>query len=1018
MEGGGFFGGAYMVIGSTSRRCVGPIPCGMVDLFCRNSEVVSRCQFTCGRLGAPAWRAPGRLVLVAGLAAGLWVAAPVGASGGRGAHWEPIAGAEAGTLVQPAVAPAATSPTATPATGPASPAPTLTAPAGPAKPAGTTPAAPAPASPAPASPAPVNPAATTPAAAALPPTVVRPAPVAAPASQPATAAETTTVVSSLVATIALVDLRLNPAPQRRDFLIALPLLRAASEMQPEDAVLLRYAIDAASAADDRPALDALLRRLVKLDPTDTTAQLTLINRQIQSSQTVAERLELYERFLGPKGQNIDSAIRSRLALDSAMMSRERGDDDAFLRRLLLATQLDSTNAEAAALYADALIPTLNDPGARFELLANTLLADPMDTRTNLRIARYLASSGASKGSLRFFTLAEKFEKIHGRGLDPAEQAEMAIQKWLMTGAAGVYAEMTRSLTAPRKQINDEWARREAAKQDTEGLPKAEEIQLPLEVEFVRIATAIAGGDAAGIAGTLKDLGDSLAMRKKWLDEPLKRPPAFTAERVQNDLEFWQPQLLAFKLWAGVDEPDLAEKVAALPETNVLRPRLMALLKARTDLPGAIADLQSQSDGDAITAMCRAWLLEKVVAADEAKDPAKKKSAVEAYTALIAVHPGTLAAAVATTRLIALEALPVPSAVVAKLETLAAAVPTVLESLADQPNRRASLVMDAPSLQVGPLERIMLRARLKNTTSIALAIGPDRAISNRAILAPTLRFATEIGDDFTSFEPLNFDRRLRLMPGEEVTVTAWADAGFTAWSSGNHSPSAQRFAYRLLLGFVVDNLGSPQLNGAGFSADTSGILRTSPPSISQDRGAVNEALLAASGKELFNLIAGLRPRFVSSGTVPDVAVDKLVETLIGKYAGATAQERAAMLCLMPHERLAPICKKFDDAVLSGNEADALVRMLRIVTRVAAADSPLLAAGTADTELNVRNVAALHGQRLERKDLMLATTTSIRRRNLEVAAQIREPGINVDPSKTDPANPSKVRPERPAARPPVR
>ena len=854
--------------------------------------------------------------------------------------------------------------------------------------------------------------------AGLPPTAKPPVPAAAPVASAATAAETTTVVSSLVVTIALVDLRLNPKPQRRDFLIALPLLRAASEMQPDDAILLRYAIDAASAADDRPSLDALLRRLVKLDPTDTAAQLTLINRQIQSSQTVAERLELYERFLGARGKNIDSAIRSRLALDSAMMSRERGDNDAFLRRLLMATQLDSTNAEAAALYADALIPTLSDPNARFELLANTLLADPMDSRTNLRVARYLASSGAHKGALRFFTLAEKFEGMNGRGLDPSEQAEKAIQKWLMSGASSVYTELTREISVPRKKIGDEWARREAVKQDTEDLPKVDEVQLPLEMESVRIAAAIAGGDATAIAATIKDLGDSLALRKRWLDEPQKRPKVFTAERLQSDLEFWQPQLLAFKLWARINEPDLAEQVAAVPDTNVLRPRMLAMLKTQTDLPGAIADLQAMGDGDAIAAMCRAWLLEKTATSDEVKDPAKKKAAVDAYIALIAMHPGTLAAAVSTTRLAALEALPAPTAAVIKLESLAAAVPAVLELLADQPNRRASLVMDAPSLQVGPLERIMLRARLKNTTSISLAIGPDRAISNRALLAPALRFATETGDDFSSSEPLNFDRKLRLMPGEEVIVTAWADAGFTAWSSGNHSDSAQRLAYRLLLGFVVDTNGAPLLNGAGFSADTSGISRTSPPSVSQKLEAISEALIAASGKELFNLIAGLRPKLISSKAIPDVAVSKVIETLIGKYAGATANERAAMLCLVPHHGLAPICKPFDDAVISGNEADALVRMLRIVTRVATADSPLLAAGTADAELNVRTVAALHAQRLERKDLMLATTTEIRRRNLDVAPQIREPVLNVDPSKTDRVIPEKTRPERPAARPPVR
>jgi hypothetical protein len=192
-----------------------------------------------------------------------------------------------------------------------------------------------------------------------------------------------------------------PNPTVVDYRVTALGLRLARQMSPGDAELLRREIEAWTAADDAARVMEVTRELIRLDPRDTIAQLRLIDSQIGRLNTVEERRAAYERLLGPAGERLRASIRSRLALDAALLAREDGDDEAFLRRLTDATLLDETNKNAAALYASMLLPIAQTRVERFELIANVLQADPLDPGAYENAAIELMSAGAYEASLRF-----------------------------------------------------------------------------------------------------------------------------------------------------------------------------------------------------------------------------------------------------------------------------------------------------------------------------------------------------------------------------------------------------------------------------------------------------------------------------------------------------------------------------------------------------------------------------------------------------------------------------------------
>jgi hypothetical protein len=209
-----------------------------------------------------------------------------------------------------------------------------------------------------------------------------------------------------IANVAILDLsRIQPNPA--DYQLAADLLGIARSLAPDDEQLLRLTIEAAESAGDQDRVHALSRELFRIDPSDTVALLRIISARVAEHQSADARLGAYDRLLGEDGRKkLDPSIRSRLALDAALLLREQGDIEAFADRLALATSLDQTNKDAAALAVTFFTQRVNDAVGRFELLENLLLADPFDPETHLAMARELAAGGAWEGASRFYATHE------------------------------------------------------------------------------------------------------------------------------------------------------------------------------------------------------------------------------------------------------------------------------------------------------------------------------------------------------------------------------------------------------------------------------------------------------------------------------------------------------------------------------------------------------------------------------------------------------------------------------------
>lgn len=171
------------------------------------------------------------------------------------------------------------------------------------------------------------------------------------------------LVAREIVRTALIDLRSQQMPGPGDYAVASAMLEIARSLTPDDTNLLRRLIESERAAGNETRVMQHTRELVRLDPSDTVAQLRLLSWNASQKQTVEERLAVYERYLGPEGQKAisDPAVRSRLALDAALLQRELGNEKDFVRLLSLATSLDSSNKEAAAARGGVLSGTKERP---------------------------------------------------------------------------------------------------------------------------------------------------------------------------------------------------------------------------------------------------------------------------------------------------------------------------------------------------------------------------------------------------------------------------------------------------------------------------------------------------------------------------------------------------------------------------------------------------------------------------------------------------------------------------------
>jgi hypothetical protein len=106
--------------------------------------------------------------------------------------------------------------------------------------------------------------------------------------------------------------------------------------------------------------------------------------------------------------------------------------------------------------------------------------------------------------------------------------------------------------------------------------------------------------------------------------------------------------------------------------------------------------------------------------------------------------------------------------------LAKHLPTTLDEMIDRPFRALTVEVKPSSTLIGPYEPFTFGIRIRNSSRLPMAIGGDAPISGKVTMRSAAPRPGENDAAELPPQPLLIDRRLRLMPGEEILVTVDAD----------------------------------------------------------------------------------------------------------------------------------------------------------------------------------------------------------------------------------------------------
>jgi tetratricopeptide (TPR) repeat protein len=761
-----------------------------------------------------------------------------------------------------------------------------------------------------------------------------PAPTAAP-TVPTAVGATEMLAARGLARVALVDLRAVTSPTPADYAIAAELLSGAAKLDPSNADVARLWLAAAQESGDASRVLAAARAVAVLDPKDTSAQWQLIEARAALGETAEGRLAVYEQVLGPRGEGVDPSVRSRVAFQSALVKRQRGDLKGFGQDLARAAQLDSTNKAAAAMLLELFVERVNEPVGRVELLTNLLLADPLEERTLITLAEEFGAAGATEQSLRFFAAAERVMARDNRGLDAPSRASKLIQRGIALGTTddpraaslravnAVATELTNQVDEARRQAQLALDAAKAANQPPPSdIPALASIRLPLELERVRLAAALAAGNAQTVRSAVTDSAANVA--------------DLVASDASDDVKLAARAELTFiRLWAGLDLEQAVADLATL-RAQGLEPsaaeRLGAMVQHRSgQTQEARAVLAAAAKGekpDPLAALALAQL--------ELDDGAKAEVVEPLLLTTMSFGPGTPPALWAHAKHVALTGKAPPAPPLAQRFTeLGQGIPAWVDDVTRDPARFVTInaTADRSALDLG--EASLMTVRVRNALPVPVAIGPGEAVDSRVLLNPTVDSVRGADLDRSVPEIINIDRRLRLMPREEMAARFWPEPGVGGWTLDGSVETPVRVRWRVANGFELVG-GSPVVRQFGGTFELNAVTREGVGLI--DAGALAGSLQGVTGPELAKAL--LRVRFAllntrgrDAGTNQFNAADaaRLVQSVTDRYRSETAGGRVLILSHLPSANMASPTRSFDAALRTIEEPDPTVRLALMVTR---------------------------------------------------------------------------------------
>lgn len=780
-----------------------------------------------------------------------------------------------------------------------------------------------------------------------------------------------------VARMAAMDLQIAGGNNPRDYRIAELLLGVAHQLAPDDEVILRLEVFAASSSGNRESLIALTKELVRLNPSDTVAQLRLIAGAIDTKQDIEGRMAGYDAFLNYRdkdGHALDASIRSRLALDAALLLREKGDLRGFAEKLAMAAELDPTNKDAASLAVTFYTENSGDAPGRLALLINLLKADPFDADTHLAIARELAAGDAVTQATRFYETHGSLVQLFGDRVSPNVTAEANTLYWSAEGAERLVERLREAIEQQRSAAGKMRQLAIERDQPLSQLPDPERVRLTPELERVRLAAALAIGDQAQADYCYAETARTFDLQLSAIQDENSRPPGTTQQEVLDTVKRLRGELMWMQLWSGYQIP-AAEAVlnefkqdpamAASPQTAPVLRRLEGWLQLQKgELDAAEKTLTPLASSDVLARLGLCVLKERRGA---------KEEAISAFEALARETAGSLVGAYARTRYGVLSGHELERAPGAKeLESLAAGVPGWLEDMITDPRRAMSLQASVEPDRIGPMDPARVRIRVRNVSPIALALGPEKPINSRLLLVPKLEAALDPVRAAAGSVVVSLDRRLRLLPQEELDITVWADQGNMGWITNRLITVPLTVKWKAIQGF---NMVPPGVYVQGphcLAIETEWLQRSSSAKSFDDGPTLVKWIESGSSEDIAEVITlaqvNLQVKKDARGAWPADQRQAIGAALAARYPKLDAPSRIMIAAMLPLPKQAPWLKPVDDAIAA--DADPRVRMVCLALRTPdPKDAKFAAAASGDARL--AELASLVQGRLEAGTKTFAT-----------------------------------------------
>ncbi len=570
-------------------------------------------------------------------------------------------------------------------------------------------------------------------------------------------------------------IRQIPDPDPVDYALTALGLRIVQVSRPDVAELVRHEIDAWNAAGDAELAAEASRRLLRLDPDDTAALLRVLDRAARQRQTVEDRLAFYDRVLNDAPERIHPSVRSRLALDAALLAREAGDEQRFVDLLTEATTLDVTNKQAASLFATVFLDRVESPLERIELLANIVLADPLDPEALGNLADAFFGAAAYRQANRFLTLRSVVLTRLGQSPTIDDVAARITLLWQTAGVEAAVDYLT-SLQRRGDQIYEAERNRLISQEIDPGERVAQIMAVQLESARLVLLKSL-GDDAVGIAfqterqRELVD-GEPTPVNLRFIDaQPIEgaEPPPFPTERayrrslaaIQQSLDQLDDPAL---LEAGLTEDDLVQR-----EFTLRAQRVWARLFAELDLDQATAELErlvrdAEAGGNPLGEEAEqrfsAWIDSLRGGADSSVTLSRiaeggdatarwalarhhernddRRAAATNYILLAREHPASILAAAAIHRAETILGEPIaPSDAARRIERYGDSFARWIDRFTRDPNEALNVQVIPEEDMVEPLDRPRIVVSVTNAGPAPLAVGTGRTAPATLLLSPRI-----------------------------------------------------------------------------------------------------------------------------------------------------------------------------------------------------------------------------------------------------------------------------------------